>query len=331
MPHRHQPRTQSCYATGVIAGEVADLAAGGALPSEIKIAPAGEVRTRDGRTYSFDPAVLAARFAADGIDIPLDLDHATSRRAALGERADAVGWIKALAARPDGLYATRIDWLAEGQAVLAARTHRYVSPTFHHTETGAATWMHSVALVTAPALAMPAVADASGAIEESTVPKAIALALGLAETADDAACLSAIAALGAAKVDKAVHEQALATLAAVSTELDTIKAVGRKVRVETLIGDALKAKKIVPAQRSAFEAMCATDEGVAQVEAMLLVTPAGLAASGLDHREVPDDAGDAETPVALAGRAIAYRARLAAEGVQISAADAVIAVKGGAK
>jgi phage I-like protein len=322
----------SPYATGVIAAEVAELAAGAEPPAEIKITPAGAVTTRDGRVYSFDAAALVARFASDGIDLPIDLDHATSRRVLFGERANAVGWIKGLAARPDGIYATQIEWLPEGRAALAARSHRYISPTFHHTEAGAATWLHSVALVTAPALAMPAVADASHHQETAPVLKQIAKALGLAETADEAACLSAIANLNTGKVDKAVHDETLARLSAATTELDGIRKATRDGKVATLIGDALKAKKIVPAQKEQYEALCATDAGLAQVEALLAATPAALHASDLDERPHPDP-GDGGTvnPATLAAQATAYRKKMADAGTHMSVADAVIAVQGGAK
>lgn len=139
-----------------------DVTLAGAAPAWVKVAPRGAVTTRDGRAYRFDPERLAARFSADAVDLPLDLDHAIARKASLGERADAIGWVKALQPRADGLYA-RVEWLATGLSVLAARTHRYVSPTFRHDDAGTATWLHSIALVAAPALSMPALASAFGA------------------------------------------------------------------------------------------------------------------------------------------------------------------------
>lgn len=126
----------------------------------IKVAPRGSVVTRDGRSYSFNPETLAARFAADGIDIPIDFDHAIAVKAKLGERADAVGWVKQLQARLDGLWA-RVEWLQTALSALTSRTHRFISPTFHHDVAGTATWLHSIALVAAPALSMPAIASAS--------------------------------------------------------------------------------------------------------------------------------------------------------------------------
>ncbi|ABD87120.1 phage protease [Rhodopseudomonas palustris] len=137
-----------------------DATAVDATEAWIKVAPRGSVVTRDGRSYRFDPETLVARFATDRVDLPVDLDHAISIKAKLGERADAVGWVKQLESRLDGLYA-RVEWLQTGLSALASRTHRFISPTFHHDASGAATWLHSIALVAAPALSMPAIASAS--------------------------------------------------------------------------------------------------------------------------------------------------------------------------
>lgn len=111
--------------------------------------------------------------------------------------------------------------------------------------------------------------------------KKIAQALGLNETADEATCLSAIATF-AQRIDPAVHEQTLQTLSATTAELTAIKSEGRAKKVADLLEGALKAKKIVPAHRAHFESLCATDEGLASVEALLAATAPGLAASGLD-------------------------------------------------
>ncbi len=314
-------------AAGTVLLEVAAAGAdGGSPPEMIKVTPVGQVETRDGRKYSFDPAMLSARFAKDGVDIPVDVDHGISKKAMWGERADAVGWVKELVARDDGLYA-RIEWLEAGREILSAKTHRYVSPTFRHNDLGEAQWLHSIALVAAPALALPAVAAANPAMETSMDTfKKIAAALGLGEAADEAACLSAIADLQASKVDNAVHDETLATLSATKTELTELKASIRDDEVETLIEGALKAKKIVPAQREQYVALCATDDGLAQVKALLEVTPEGLPGSGLDTKTPAGDDTEID-PAALAAEARTHMADLAAKGITISIAEAVAAVK----
>jgi phage I-like protein len=152
-----------------------DAAAIDGAANIVKVAPRGPVQTRDGRSYTFVPEVLVARFAADGIDLPVDLDHSVARSSQSGERADAVGWVKKLQARADGLYA-HVEWLQSGLSVLASRTHRFISPTFHHDAGGTATWLHSIALVAAPALSMPAIASANVAAGMTSAPDPVALA-----------------------------------------------------------------------------------------------------------------------------------------------------------
>lgn len=323
-------------AIGVVTLDVAAAAGAEApeAPEWIKITPRGDVTTRDDRRYTFDPEQLVARFAADAVDVPVDIDHGISRKPMFGERADAVGWVKQLEARDDGLYA-RVEWLDSGKAALASRTHRYISPTFRHTEAGLATWLHSVALVAAPALAMPAIASAYFEQQnEDPMLKKIAAALGLAETADEAACLAAIAGLSTGKVDKAVHDQALANLATTSTQLAAATAklaerdqADHKAKVDALLDAGLKDKKIVPAQRDQYAALCATPEGLAQVTALLAATPAGLQPSGLDARPAP--AAGSGTADELLAKAHALIDTAAKAGRSLSLADAVVQANGG--
>jgi len=135
-------------------------AAPGAPSRWVKIAPRGRFTTRDNRTFEVDPEALARRFAKDGVDLAVDMDHATAKKTLFGEIAPAVGWIGKVEARTDGLYGF-VEWLAEGARILAARTHRYLSPTLQANAAGVVNWVHSVSLVAAPALPnMPALASA---------------------------------------------------------------------------------------------------------------------------------------------------------------------------
>ncbi|PZA12459.1 hypothetical protein DNX69_10820 [Rhodopseudomonas palustris] len=345
-------------AFGVVTIDAASLAAeGDGAERWIQVTPRGPVVCRDGRPFVFDPEALVARFNADGIDVPMDIDHAIPTKAKLGEKADAVGWIKKLEARPAGTFAL-VEMLAAGAAALKARTHRYVSPTFPCTKEGLALWLHSVALVAAPALTMGAIASASHPAKEYPMLKAIAKALGLAEDADEAACLaaivklssdplrpiakalgladaadgqaclSAITTLSTARVDKAVHDQALANLSAANTQVATLQAqltardtADHNAKVEATIEAALKAKKIVPAQRDKFVSLCATADGLRDVEALLSATPANLAGSALDERQVPEGGA---APDALLAKASALVEAAAKSGRTLSHADAVI-------
>jgi phage I-like protein len=302
---------------------------GTAAPEWIQIAPRGRVEARDGRSFAFNPEALVSRFDTDGIDIPVDLDHS----AAYGfSEAKVVGWIDRLDARPDGLYG-RVDWLADGRAVLAARTRRYVSPSIRHNEDGTATWIHSVALVAAPALSMPALASADPDQPEDPRMKTIAATLGLAETSTEAAVLAALNARLAATVDKAVHDQALANLAAttdrlkdVETQFAALAAAGHQAKVDAVLDAALKDKRIVPAQREQYARLAATPEGLDQVKAIIDASPAVLGASGLDDRQPSDGGGGvriAQEAARLAAEITTYIGEQARTGVVVDPATAL--------
>lgn len=349
---------------GIVAGGVLVALAASAgtaaspAPGFIKIAPRGRVTTRNGESYSFDPEGLSARFNQDDVSLPIDFEHSTVHLAAKGQRSDAIGWIDQLEARADGIYG-RVDWLDAGKAALAARTHRYVSPTFHRDADGNATWLHSVALVTAPALAnMPALAHAGAHNPEKPMNEKIAAALGLAAGTSEAAILSAIAALKtkpeiqldpaklsatlglAAGADEAAiltaigalkkpEDGELVTLAATRTELATtrtelaaLQATVRKGTVDQLLDAALAEKRIVPAQRESYATLCATDDGLKQVTALLAATPPALGASGLDGKNPGTGEAKVVDPVALAAQANAYLSAQSAAGNPISFVDA---------
>ncbi|MCO5083075.1 MAG: phage protease [Rhizobiaceae bacterium] len=279
-------------ATGVAVFDVMTLDAAAnpeVGPAWIMLAPRGRFTARDGRSFEVNPEQLVERFAAEKVDVPIDIDHATVKKAIFGDAAPAIGWIKELAAKPDGLHG-RVEWLAAGLATLAARSHRYVSPSLKADENGVVSWLHSAALVAAPALSMPAVAsvDPNNPTKDASMLKKIAAALGLAEDAGETACLNAIANLGQ-RVDKAVHEQTLATLSTTTAELEAIKKAGHDKEVADLLDGALTAKKITPAQRAELEPLCATVDGFAQVKKLIDATAAGLGASGLDKKPMPGE------------------------------------------
>ncbi len=259
-------------------------------PARIMVfATGGKVATRDGRSYHFDLARLAARFASDGVKIPIDINHATEILAPKGERADPVGWVTGLEVEGPALFGA-VEWIDPAGALALLRAYPYVSPAFPHRD-GDAQWIKSVALVSSPALGnQPALAAASDTETEEPLMKTVISALGLAETSTEAECLAAVTRLqGAAQnvVPKAIHDEAVAKLSATTAELATIKTAGRKAKVEAVIEGGLKAKKIVPAQRDHYTELCATDEGLAAVEKLLEAAPVLLAASGLDDKKVP--------------------------------------------
>ncbi|WP_424361805.1 phage protease [Methylocystis parvus] len=144
----------------------APLPKNGSAPEWITIFPKiGQIKTRDGRSYTVDAEAIMRAFEADGLELPIDLNHATDTAMAQGMGAPAVGWITALKIERGALRG-KVDWGAKGKEALAAREYRYVSPSFWHTAEGdgnKTTRLKAVALVTAPALGQQqALASAQG-------------------------------------------------------------------------------------------------------------------------------------------------------------------------
>ncbi|SON55809.1 Mu-like prophage I protein [Hartmannibacter diazotrophicus] len=301
-------------------------AATGEAPQWVQIAPAGRVTTRDNRSFEFDAAVLAARFAADKVQIPVDLDHASLAGAGADPRT--VGWVVEMQARPEGLFG-RVDWLDEGLATLKARTRRYISPGLRHDETGRATWIHSIALVAAPALSMPALASAQPS-EPSMSVTAFAAALGLAANTDETAVLSALTtrfADNTKKIDELTSSLTAEKTRAddAETKLAALKTATRQTSVDAVLEDALKDKRMLPAEKESFAKLSATDEGFEQVKAILAARPKALGASGLDERDPPEtETGSTrEQAAALAARINKRIAENATHGITIDAATAL--------
>ncbi|MBB4016726.1 phage I-like protein [Chelatococcus caeni] len=265
---------------GGVAFEVVTAAADGevTLPEWIQLTPRGRVTARDGRVFAFDPERLAAGFTAGGLKLPIDFDHETEFTMMLGAKP-ARGWIVAVEARPEGLFG-RVEWLPDAVEALQARRYRYISPTFWREEDGmTARLLKGAALVTSPALGMPAVASAH---LEDPMLKELLAALGLADTAtlDDAK--GAIARLSAIDPDKYVpkeqHEATAAALAQAQATIAAARDAAEAARCSSLVDEAVTAGKIAPAARDHYVALARAnyDATKAAIDAMPVVVPPGV-------------------------------------------------------
>jgi phage I-like protein len=201
----------------------------GTPKSRIKLLPIGVINCRDGRVFRVDDlahaeAVVAASVAnAGNCDIPIDFDHQLVTAPKAGGQAPASGWITALSAEPDGIWAN-VTWTEDGFARLSARAYRYISPAMRHDKSGRVLRIDHAGLVNEPAITeLPAVAATSSETENLNVDLTqIAAALGLPATATMEDILAAITgmkpdAMEAAKAKSAMA--AAATLASAATAL----------------------------------------------------------------------------------------------------------------
>ena len=234
-------------------------------------------------------AVISASMAAGRpLVIDYDHQTDFGARPNVGGTARAAGWITEIEARTDGLWA-KVEWTKEGADAVAGKAYRYLSPVFmFDKDDKAVSQVLRAALTNNPALTLTAIAS-QGDPDDMDDLKAIAAKLGLPEksTADDIlakvaeiqaaaaaadqAPLAAIAkAAGLAEDAKAEDiTAAVAGLAEKSTGADPDPAkfvpmeqyqalAGRVTSLETAtadekataaVDDAIKAGKLVPAQR----------------------------------------------------------------------------------
>lgn len=191
----------SILVAGALVGAV-ELDDDGAPKRRVKLLPMGEIRMRDGRgPYKLDDLAHAKAVVAatqqwlGGVDFNFDYDHQALHaiKPGAGGTAPASGWVKPenLTAEADGIYANEVDWTPAGDAALRAKEYRYTSPVFYAGPDKRVLRLKNAALTSNPAIDLPAIA-ATTSESENTMLTAIAAALGLADTADEAAIVAAI-------------------------------------------------------------------------------------------------------------------------------------------
>ena len=130
------------------------------------IAPLGEYigTTTTGETVkeifsAEDYEKIVFKFHADGIELPLDRDHASMKKP-LERDTQAYAWITDLrlmsggADAYNGLYA-KFRWTAEGRTLVLSRAYRFLSPVFTLSEDGHPTALLNVALTNRPNFDLP--------------------------------------------------------------------------------------------------------------------------------------------------------------------------------
>ena len=240
---------------------------GGSPPEWVRLMPLGKMQAVDGRAWTLAAADAEAVIEASraiGIDLVIDLDHATDQK---GAAAPAAGWIKELAVR-DGHIAGRVEWTELGRAKLTSREYRYLSPAFL-APLGKVTRILRASLVNAPALPqLGALAAAQPGVSDVTDLTVIAKAAGLAETA---AATDVAARVSALQAEAGSVRQALALAADAATDavvaaiarrpsaedhaqlasrLSALETQDKARRVSAAVDAAMQAGKLAPAQKT---------------------------------------------------------------------------------
>ena len=248
------------------------------LPEWIRLLPVGKVELVD-RRQSFEVdqeslAAMVADFESRGVDLVIDYEHQSLH----GERAPAAGWIKRLEARADGLWA-QVEWTPQAQEYLKRREYRYFSPVLRlNLETRKPAVLMQVGLTNVPAIKNlpPLVAKWGGAAraedadrgeredQEKMMEKVkclVGLEPGTAEEVVWGKVLEGLVDLAAAlnlpeNASVSQMKGAVAALKAAETQLkeiqEELQALKYRLAEETaaqVVGEALKAGKISPAQK----------------------------------------------------------------------------------
>lgn len=147
------------FQLGAGESDAADLAF---VPKDAHLLPPGPFRSTDTRpaecaAWQLDAAIAARvieRAAAQKNDFLVDYEHQSLRSAYNGQPVPAAGWFKTFEWRDgSGLWATGIDWTAEGKERIAEKEYRYISAVFtYFADTGEVLEIVSVALTNTPGI-----------------------------------------------------------------------------------------------------------------------------------------------------------------------------------
>ncbi|WP_412389917.1 phage protease [Desulfovibrio piger] len=175
----------------------------------IQLFPAGTFAARDGRPGNLrgvnatswrltaqDAEAVIAHWQRTATPLVVDYEHQTQLAAQNGRPAPAAGWITSLEWEEGrGLFAG-VDWTDKARAHIRAGEYRYISPVFaFDRQSGAVLRLICAALTNHPALDGMDAASATFTPYEEPPMKQILAALGLPETADEAAALAALTTL----------------------------------------------------------------------------------------------------------------------------------------
>lgn len=213
----------------------------GGVPEWLHLIPTGTFAGVDGRgPYVNDnPEALVALFNSEGRKLPIDENHSIDLLSSKGQSTPARGWIVALENRADGVWG-KVEWTPEGKAMMTSRSYGFLSPVFLHT----AKMPYRVGKLVSAALTNNPNLNSLKSLhtrEDAVMLKEIREALGLPETADEAAVLAAVKSAHTASTAHAAlmpRFAALANAPAGTTGDALVTALQSAVTKPVLPGDA---------------------------------------------------------------------------------------------
>lgn len=268
--------------------ELPSITGSDAAPSTITLIPApgadGFVRGVDGRAWKLsNPAAVVAAFSRKRA---ITENHAGRLAASRGDPSPAFGWITAVR-HEAGAIVGDVSWNPRGEAALNGRDYLYFSPEFiWENDNSEIVEYVGGSLTNDPNFTQLALNGEQD--QEPPVSKLIAQALGLAETADEAACVVAINSLKSEK-QTALNAAAQPDMSRFAPRAELDVALNRATTAETRIADLAKARaeaeavdlvdeaqaagKVIPATRDLYLAMCRAEGGIESFRKLVAVMP----------------------------------------------------------
>ena len=289
----------------------------GALPTTIELVPAGSpILGRDGRKWkNGNPRKVALNSMARLSRLVIDENHSTDLSAPKGGASPAMGWMTNLRTEADGSMRADVEWTKRGAKAVLNREYSFISPVFLHDDRGEITAVLRAALTNSPNLDLPALNSENNFFNNNTdtealMKKELCAALGLPETATEAEVLAAAKALNAAgqgapqtqtdaaRVDLTAYApradlNAMETRAvAAEKQIAELNAARLKAEAEAVVDGAIRARKIAPASRAEYLALCATEEGVEKLKSVFEKTPEIIGTETQAPEGAPPPAGE---------------------------------------
>ena len=321
----------------------------GKAPEWVELIPPadadGMVRGRDGRLWRWDAKahvdVLGA-YQARGIDMVIDWEHATQRRAPNGEEAPGAAWIKELQIRAGALWG-RAEWTPRAENQVVAKEYRFLSPVFDYASGSLRiARMVTVALTNTPNLHLTALNREGEApmSRSANLVAAIATVLGLQADAADDAVAQAINSIKSDKdsalsraenaekvnleryVPRADYDALKTRAENAESTLKQRDADAHTAAVDAAIKGAKEAGKISPATEEYYRAQCSDAEGLQRFQEFVGKAPVIGDDSGLDGKK-PKGESTALNAEEIASKARAYQLEQAKAGNEISTTAAV--------